>query len=94
MNDPTVQSESNGLHVALGGLFVTIPAGIALLHPHAFWGHWRLFGNILGVTWGMVKEFWYDNRYESLSASGGWWGDLIDFGGYLIGMAIANIILI
>lgn len=46
---------------------------------------------LLVVIWGAIKEFWYDERYETVEVRG---SNLRDFLGYLLGGLTGLIIVI
>lgn len=78
---------ADGLHVALGALFVTFPVGWGIHHP-------QLWGSGMGIVFGIVKEFWFDLKYETPETSGGVSGGIMDFAGYVAGIVIANLMLL
>lgn len=87
MIDLTEADVCNGLHVALGGLFVMVPAAHGW-HPHP-----RLYGSLAGLGFGILKEFWFDIHYEDPDTSGGYQGGFVDLAGYLAGILAANLVL-
>lgn len=86
MIDLTYNNLANGLHVALGALFVFIPVAMGL-----HYGRW--YGTLAGVAYGLTKEFWFDLIYEDDQTSGGIEGGCRDFAGYFIGILLSHIIL-
>jgi hypothetical protein len=82
----TKTSLSNGLHASLGALGVLLPAAKG-------WSHPQFYGSAAVIVYAAVKEFWWDLRYEDEETSGGWWGGVQDFAGYLAGLWVANMIL-
>lgn len=78
---------ANALHVALGALFVFIPVAKG-------WSNGIVWGNIACLVFAVIKEMWFDIHYEDEQTSGGYIGGLKDLCGYIIGLAIANLILI
>jgi hypothetical protein len=85
--DLSLDEVADGLHLALGAIFVLVPASKG-------WHHGVFLGSILGIVYGVIKEFWFDLRYESLETSGGIRGGVIDLCGYIAGIALANLILV
>lgn len=78
---------ANGLHVALGALFVTFPVCWGIHHP-------QLWGSGVGIMFGIVKEFWFDLKYEDPDTSGGIAGGFEDLAGYFIGIVLANFLIL
>ena len=76
---------AQGLHIALGALFVLIPVA----------KHWTqsppLWGSAAGLVFGAVKEGWYDVHFEDAATRGSGWRDFIH---YVYGIALANLLLI
>ena len=91
MIDLSLQNVSDGLHVALGALFVLVPVAISLHHP---FGHPRVLGSVVGVLWATIKEFYIDPTYEDVATSGGPAGDVRDFLGYVLGIGVGLLILL
>lgn len=87
MLDLSMDEVAQGLHVALGALFVTFPAAWG-------WPHYRLWGSGIGVVYGLIKEFWWDLHFEDEQTSGGHQGGLKDFTYYCIGIVAANLLLL
>jgi hypothetical protein len=87
--NPTSESEVQGLHAALGALFVTFPSAVWGLHPswNFCYGHPRLFGSFCGVVFAMVKEFVWDQDMENDITRGSNW---FDFSLYMVGIIVAN----
>ncbi len=82
-------SEDNvtqGLHAALGALFVMVPVAMAWHHPKAI-------GTGVGIIFAAIKEFWFDIHFETPETSGGWSGGVRDFSFYIIGIIAANAVL-
>lgn len=77
---------AQGLHAALGALFVLLPVAMGFHHG-------TMVGNSAGILFSAVKEFWFDIHYETPETSGGLKGGIKDFSFYLAGMAAANILL-
>ncbi len=75
---------AQGLHTALGALFLMIPVAKSWPHP-------RTTGLFLGILYAAWKEGWYDVHYETLVTRGSGWRD---FSFYLLGMAMAWIVLL
>jgi len=44
---------------------------------------------LLLVAFAIVKEFWFDLKYERPEVSGGWSGGVEDFSFYVIGVCVA-----
>lgn len=82
----TKTSLSNGLHVSLGALGVLLPVAKG-------WPHGQLYGSAFVIFYALIKEFYFDLKYEDEETSGGIWGGCQDFFGYLCGAWLANMIL-
>lgn len=87
MIDLTLDEVATGLHIALGALFVTFPV---------CWGvhHARLWGSGVCIVFAVIKEFWFDLKYEDIETSGGVSGGVLDFAGYCGGVLLANLLLL
>jgi hypothetical protein len=83
----TMNQVTQGLHIALGALFVFVPVAKGWHHP-------RLTGVVVGVLFALLKEFVYDLDFETHQTSGGWKGSFTDFAFYLVGMGISLLLLI
>ena len=88
--DPSFDSVSQGLHTALGAIFVLLPTAICLHHAAFGFGHPQIMGSFIGVVFAGVKEFAWDATMEITDVRG---SDLKDFSFYLLGIFIANILL-
>jgi len=88
--DPSQESEVQGLHTALGALFVLLPIALGMKHPHLFYGSPRIIGSLLGVVFAGLKEFIWDQEMESPAVRG---SNLRDFSFYIVGITAANIVL-
>ena len=77
--DLSINEVAQGLHAALGALFITFPVAMGLAHA-------ELWGAGVGVLYAAIKEFWFDLNFETLEASGGLPGSVEDFVFYLVGM--------
>lgn len=80
------KSVTQGLHTALGALFVFVP--VAKHWPHTPW-----IGGVACLAWAIPKEFWFDIKFEDPHTSGGWVGGARDFAFYVVGAAAAYLIL-
>jgi hypothetical protein len=78
---------SQGLHDALGALFLLIPVAKGWHHP-------RVKGAEVGIAYAAIKEFIFDIKFETYETSGGWIGGLKDFSFYVVGLAAAWVVLI
>lgn len=87
MIDLSIDTVSQGLHVSLGAIFVILPAAWG-------WENARLWGSLIGIMYALVKEFWFDLRYEDAQTSGGIKGGWRDFSFYLVGIGLANLLLL
>jgi len=85
--DLSEDSVAQGLHVALGALFITLPVCWD-------WHMAQAKGTVIGLTYALLKEFWFDLRYESPETSGGFDGSFRDFCFYVVGIVAANILVI
>lgn len=100
MIDLSLDELAQGLHVALGALFVTFPLAWVWTHPvltdRGLWwsDHAQVLGSGVGVFFALVKEFWFDVHYEDPQTSGGYIGGLKDFVYYCVGIATANLLLL
>jgi hypothetical protein len=88
--NPTSVSEVQGLHTALGALFVVLPTAVLLHHPSFMFGHTQLVGSFIGIVFAAVKEFVWDKTMEDTITQGSNWKD---FAFYMVGIALANLIL-
>jgi hypothetical protein len=88
--NPTGESEVQGLHCALGALFVVLPTALLLHHPRILTGHPQAAGSFIGLVYATVKEFVWDQEMEDAVTRGSNW---VDFSFYMIGIAVANVIL-
>jgi len=86
----TYNDLANGLHVALGALFVVLPSYWGLKYG---WPHAQLWGSCGGFLYGIIKEFFFDLEFEDEATSGGLAGGMTDLLGYIIGIGAANLIL-
>jgi hypothetical protein len=86
MIDLSINEVAQGLHAALGALFITFPVAMGI--PHA-----ELWGGGVGVLYAAIKEFWFDLNFETVESSGGFAGSVEDFVFYLIGMLGAGAML-
>jgi hypothetical protein len=75
------------LHVTLGMLFVLIPVAMNWHDP-------RLIGTSVGLLFALIKEFWWDLKYEDEGTSGGLSGSRQDFIYYCTGILVANGLLL
>jgi hypothetical protein len=66
----------------LGGMCVVSYTAL-LFGKHALWYSVPVFVGLAGI-----KEFIFDNLFETVDESGGWVGDFIDFGFYMVGLAV------
>lgn len=88
--DPSPSSEVQGLHAALGALFVLLPVAVSLRHPSFTLGYPHLTGSFVGTAFAVVKEFVWDQNIEDPATRG---SNLQDFSFYILGIAIANVVL-
>ncbi len=72
-------------HVLGGGMFVLLPT---------YWFDLTFFGSawcvVLGICLALVKEFWYDFKYEGPDERG---SSTTDFEFYMLGMALAMFVV-
>jgi hypothetical protein len=78
---------TQGLHAALGAIFVILPVAWG-------WKHAKLIGSFVGLVYAGVKEFSFDIYFEDSYTSGDWVGGLRDFLFYVIGIIAANLLLL
>jgi hypothetical protein len=88
--NPTPESEVQGLHAALGALFVVLPTAVLLHHPTFLFGHPQIAGSFIGFVYAAVKEFSWDQHMEDAITRGSNW---LDFAFYAAGIAVGNLIL-
>ena len=74
---------SQGLHVALGVLFLALPTAW-------HWRHGKIIGMGVGVIFAALKEGIYDVYYEDAETRG---SSLVDFSFYCLGMGIGLLVL-
>ncbi len=87
MVDLSEDELAQGLHVALGAIFILLPVCWQ-------WHMAQAKGTIIGLAYAFIKEFWWDLKYESLETSGGWEGSFRDFCFYVVGIVAANVLVI
>jgi hypothetical protein len=75
------------LHVFIGVVFVTLPVCWG-------WSHAQMIGSLVGVVYALLKEFIFDLEFEDEMTSGGFSGSCEDFAYYLVGIGIANLLLL
>lgn len=85
LKDPTYQQLANYGHFGVAST-VVLTAGM-------FGYRYKIVTSVLFVIYGIVKEFWFDPRYERPDVSGGYRGGVLDFAGYCAGVAFANVAL-
>lgn len=78
---------ADGLHLALGIIFVILPVALGV-HNGRYWGSGA------GFVFGIIKEFWFDLAYEDEKTSGGIKGGWIDLAGYVCGIVMGNLLLL
>jgi len=88
--NPSTNAEVQGLHAALGAIFVLLPVAICLRHPAFGLGYPRIMGSFIGVIFAAVKEFSWDEDLEDVETRG---SNLQDFSFYILGILIANALL-
>jgi VanZ family protein len=69
-------------HLCFGALMVFVPTYI--FGPGALWYAMALF-----LVYALVKEFWYDERYETVEVRG---SSLKDFLFYMLGAALGLVV--
>jgi hypothetical protein len=84
--DLTPENLADGIHVSLGANFVLLPQALAVRDGAAI-------GALACVVLALVKEFWFDMRYETPETSGGVQGGVRDFVGYVAGVTLACVII-
>ena len=82
-----LQEVSDGLHVALGAIFVLLPVCWE-------WHFAQAWGTGLGILFAIIKEMWFDIHYEDCETSGGYPGGFRDMAGYFVGILLANLLVI
>ena len=87
MIDLSMDDVSQGLHVALGAIFVILPAAWGIQHA-------QIWGTGIGIVYAGIKEFIFDIHFEDEATSGGYLGGLLDFSFYLVGILAANLLLL
>ena len=74
----------------MGALFVVLPTALLLHHPGFLTGHPQVAGSFIGLIYATVKEFVWDQDMEDAITRGSNWED---WAFYMVGIAIANVIL-
>lgn len=83
LSNPTYQELANYAHAGAG-------ASVVLVAGH--FGYPLLAAGMVAL-YGVVKEFWYDLKYERPEVSGGVRGGFTDIAGYLTGVILAIAVL-
>ena len=68
-------------------------AGFIILASGGFGQHLHWYLSAALVFYALLKEFWYDLRYERPEVSGGVKGGIVDLLFYVLGVLVANLIL-
>ncbi len=84
----SIDTLAQGLHVALGALFVLLPASLCDRQLRV-----GLYGALAAIVFVAVKEFWFDLHYETPATSGGLDGGIRDAACYGVGTASALALL-
>lgn len=83
LSNPTYNQLAQIAHVAA---FYGIALTLMIFHPT-----WRWEVQGIGIAYGLLKEFWFDLRYETTEISGEFVGGLTDFSFLMIGLGLADI---
>lgn len=76
LSDPSLENVGQSAHVFFAAFLVL-----------AFHGNWYAVGAM--VVFAAVKEFWYDENYETADVRG---SNLRDFAYYMLGIALGKIV--
>ena len=85
LKNPTYNELAQSAHF-FGAAFIILASGGFGQHLH-----WYLSAAV--VFYALLKEFWYDLRYERPEVSGGVKGGIVDLLFYVLGVLVANLIL-